>query len=285
MSILRERMIDVMDLCGLVRQTQRRYIGAVAGLAEYYGMSPSLLSQEQVQNYLLHLVRVRKRSHSTTKVHVSAFRLLYGKVLSMPAVALWIPQRRGPKRLPVVLTREEVSRLLAACKTARDAALLQTAYAAGLRLQELLHLQVADIDSESMRIRVREGKGRKERYTVLTKALLVTLRRYWLETRSQKWLFPGGRPGQPLTSVSAYRAFKRVKKRAGIEKPGGSHLLRHSFATHLLETGVPLHTIQAQMGHSSPRTTARYLHVVAGRLDEKHSLLDRLEARGEGNSR
>jgi len=269
-------MIDVMDLCGLARQTQRRYLGAVTGLANHYRMSPALLSQEQVQNYLLHLIRVRKRSHSTTKVHVAAFRLLYGKALGCREVVLWIPQRRRPRRLPVVLSREEVGRLLAACQSTRDAALLQTAYAAGLRLWELLHLQVADIDSERMRIRVREGKGSKERYTVLTKALLLVLRRCWQETRSQKWLFPGAKPGHPLTSASAYCAFKRVKKRAAIDKPGGFHLLRHSFATHLLEMGVPPHTIQALLGHSSPRTTALYMHVTAGPLDEKYSLIEQL---------
>ena len=274
MSSLRKRMLEVMQLCGLRPGTQQVYLDAVKGLAEYHGRGPAGLSREDVQKYLLYLVEERGLAHSTTNCRVAALRFLYQRVLGRTDVEVWIPRRREAQRLPEVLSYGELDRLFQACTTVRDEALLKVMYAAGLRVSEATALQLRDIDSERMQIRVREGKGNKERCTVLTQALLLELRHYWKSARPQEWLFPGDKPGRPLTTGTASRFFVDAKARAGIVKKGGVHMLRHCFATHLLEQGVKLHTIQVLLGHRSLKSTARYAHVVAGQVGEEHSLLE-----------
>lgn len=274
MSSLRKRMVEVMQLCGFSHGTQQVYLDAVNGLAKHYSRGPAGLSREQVQNYLLYLVKERKLAHSTTNCRVSALRFLYQRVLGRTDVEVWIPRRRLPQRLPEVLSYAELDRLFRACTTARDKVLLKTTYAAGLRVGEVTALQLEDVDSQRMQIRVRKGKGQRERCTVLTQALLLELRQYWKVARPQNWLFPGESPDQPLTTGTASRIFVVAKSQAGIVKNGGVHMLRHCFATHLLEQGVKMHTIQVLLGHRSLKSTARYAHVAAGQVGEEHSLLD-----------
>jgi len=281
MSILREKMSDVMQLSGLRPGTQDVYLRAVTGLSEYYRRGPAGLGREEVQMYLLHLIRERGLAHSTTNSIASGLRFLYQKVLGRSDVEVWIPRRREAQRLPEVLSYEELEHLFAACRTVRDRALLMTTYAAGLRVSEVTVLRVSDIDSRRMQIRVREGKGQKERYTILTQALLQELRTYWREARPQTWLFPGASGKAPLTTSAASDVFTATKARAGIDKRGGIHVLRHCFATGLLEEGVPLTTIQVLLGHRSLKSTARYARMRAGLVDEKHSLLERVKRQGK----
>jgi site-specific recombinase XerD len=267
-------MVEVMQLCGFRPGTQHVYLDAVKGLAEYHRRGPATLSREDVQKYLLYLIKERGLAHSTTNCRVAAFRFLYQRVLGRTDVELWIPRRREAQRLPEVLSYSELSRLFRECSTIRDEVLLKTTYATGLRVSEVTVLQLTDIDSQRMQIRVRNGKGQKERCTLLTQALLFELRRYWMLVRPQGWLFPGDQADQPLTTGTASRIFVNAKTQAGITKRGGMHMLRHCFATHLLERGISLQTIQILLGHSSPRSTARYAHMVAGQVGEEHSLLD-----------
>jgi site-specific recombinase XerD len=186
----------------------------------------------------------------------------------------WIPRRREPQKLPEILSREELLRLFAAATAPRDHALLLTTYAAGLRVSEVTRLQVGDIDSGRMVIRVRQGKGNKDRETVLSKALLTELRTYWKLEKPSPWLFPGEKKDQPMTTKTALGIYTDAKELAGVAKAGGIHSLRHGFAVGLLEHGVPVRTIQMLMGHSSILSTMRYLRLTAHKVGEEHSLLD-----------
>jgi integrase/recombinase XerD len=191
-------------------------------------------------------------------------------------VELWIPRRRSPQRLPEVLSVEEVGRLLAATTNPKHRALLMTVYAAGLRSSEAVRLQLSDIDSSRMVIRIRGGKGDKDRYTILTQALLRELRAYWKLERPPEWLFPGESSKLPLVRETAGKIFVAAKKRAGITKEGGIHTLRYCFATHMIEQGVPVRTVQVLLGHSSMRSTNRYIQMARTEVGEEHSLLDQI---------
>jgi len=274
MSTLRDRMVGVMKICNLTAGTQAIYLDAVRGLATHYGRSPDALMREEVQDHLLYLIEDRGYAHSTYNCHAAGLRFFFGKVLGRTDVPLWIPRRRAPQKLPEILCRQELDRLFAAATNPKHHALLVTTYAAGLRVSEAVHLQLADIDSGRMVIRVRQGKGRKDRETVLSKALLTELRSYWKQEKPSPWLFPGEDKEQPMTTGTALRIYTEAKERAGITKVGGIHCLRHCFAVGLLEQGVDVRTIQMLMGHSSILSTSRYLRLTAGKVGEEHSLLD-----------
>jgi len=274
-------MVGVMQLCGLAAGTQEIYLKAVERLARHYGRSPDRITPEEVQAFLVSLIETGRYSHSTQNCVVAGLRLFYHRVLQRSEVELWIPRRREPQRLPEVLSFEEVGRLFAAATNPKHRALLMTVYAAGLRASEVVNLQLGDIDSGRMVIRVRKGKGSKDRYTVLTKALLRELREYWRLDRPSEWLFPGATPTKPLADGTAKKMYAEVKARAGITKHGGLHTLRHCFATHLIEEGVPARTVQVLLGHSSMRSTGRYIHMARTELGEEHSLLDRIPRKTE----
>lgn len=261
MSALRQQMQADMVLRGLSPRTQDAYLAAVSGLAAYYHRSPADLTPEQVQRYLLHLIEERRQAWSSTNQAACALRFLYHVTLQQPAPRFVIPGRRAPAKLPEILSRDEVERILAACQNLKHRALLMTTYAAGLRVAETCALQVSDIDSSRMMLRVAHGKGGKDRYTLLPPRLLDTLRQYWRATRPALWLFARGDGGGPIDVSPVQKAFYRAKARAGIAKHGGIHSLRHAFATHLLEAGVDLHTIKELMGHGDIATTERYLHL------------------------
>ena len=281
MTMLREKMVGVMQLCGLTDKTQVEYLRQVRCLAVHYNRAPDRLSQEEVQKYLLHLIHERKLAHSTYNCAAAAFRFFYRKVLCRSQVELWIPRRRKPQKLPEVLSLEEIGQLFAAVPHPRDRALLKTTYAAGLRVGEVTHLKVTDIDSKRMAIRV-DGKCRKERYTLLTRALLLELREYWKLEQPATFLFPGVDENTALSTGAAQGIYRKAKKKAEVSKAGGIHCLRHCFATHLLEAGVPLRTIQALMGHRNVSSTSRYTHVAANKVGEEYSLLDLVTKRGNG---
>lgn len=281
MSALRKQMQADMAVRGLAPRTQKAYIDAVAAIARHYHRSPDTLSIVEIEQYLHHLITERQRSWSTTNQAVCALRFLFHVTLKRPEVALAIPMRRTGSKQPEILSRDEIASILNAARQLMHRTFLMTAYAAGLRVGEACHLRCADIDAQRMMLRVVSGKGGKDRYTLLSAPLLAQLRLYWKVTRPASWLFPKpSRPDQPLDICTAQRIFYRCKRYAGVAKQGGIHSLRHAFATHLLESGVDLHTICRLLGHSDISTTTRYLHLKQADLTQSGSPLDLLEQVG-----
>lgn len=268
-----------MVLRGLAPRTQEAYTAAIVAVARHTHQSPDQLSQDQIQQYLLHLINERKLSWSTTNQAASALRFLFHITLKQPATAIEIPYRKVGSKLPEILSREEVGRILVASSiNLTHHTLLATTYCAGLRLAEICALRVSDIDSHRMMLRVECGKGAKDRYSLLSERLLAMLRLYWQATRPRTWLFPRhSDPSMPIDVRTAQRIYHLAKKRAGITKEGGIHSLRHAFATHLLESGVDIHTISKLMGHNHIATTSRYFHIKE-QLAKTGSPLDLLPA-------
>ena len=277
MTELRRRMDEDMTVRGMAERTREAYLWAVAGLATFYRRSPDRISDEEIQAYLLHLIRERKRSWSTCNIVVHGLRFFFHTTLKRDRTSFSIPSMRQPGRLPALLSRDEVQRLIAHATNEKYRTMMLTAYAAGLRLNEVLHLRVSDIDSARMTIRVEQGKGGKDRYTILSATLLEALRAYWRACRPTTWLFPG-RGERPMDPSALQRAYGVAKRRAGLTKSGGIHALRHAFATHLLEAGVDLHTIQRLLGHKSITTTTRYWHLTHASLTTQIARLDLLTA-------
>ncbi len=278
MSELRQRMNDAMVLRGFAERTKETYLACVTALAKHYRQSPDSLDAAAIQAYLLHLISERKLAYSSVNQAVCAIRFLFAVVLGQKALAFEIPMAKTPKRLPQILTREEVARLLSHCRDVRARTLLMTTYAAGLRLTEVCTLQLSDIESapERMCLKVRQGKGGKDRYTLLSPRLLEALRLYWRVTRPRYWLFPASIGEGPMCDKTAQRIYHAARHAAGIERGGGIHTLRHAFATHLLEAGVDIHTIQRLLGHAHVSTTMRYFHLARSRLTGTTSPLELL---------
>jgi site-specific recombinase XerD len=277
MGKLRDKMIRDLQLRRLALSTQQDYVQAVRNLAKHYRRSPDAITCNEVHDYLLHLTNDRKLSWSTVNCVSSALKFFYTVTLSRNETAFSIPPRRTPLCLPQVLSQEELERLFSAITGLRDRVLLMTAYAAGLRISELRRLKVSDIDSGRMMIRVEKGKGEKDRYTILSKNLLLHLRHYWKKYRPMTWLFFGENKRSPLGETTVRRTFNEAKTKAGITKKGSVHMLRHSFATHLLECGVDLRTIQLLMGHALIQSTMRYLQLTQKKLDSTKSPFDLLD--------
>jgi site-specific recombinase XerD len=276
MTAMREKMIKEMTLRRLSANTQRAYLRAVTGLARYYKQSPEKMNKQMIQDYLFHLVQERKLQWSTCNIIINGLRFFYTKTLGMDAASLSIPIQKKAKQLPEILSTEEVESLLGAASNQKHRTLLMTTYAAGLRVSEVVNLKLTDIDSKRMMIRVSQGKGNKDRYTILSKRLLEELRIYYKRYRPSEWLFSGRKPEQPMPKSTAAAIYYNVKDKAGIKKGKGIHILRHCFATHMLEAGVDLRTIQVLMGHSSIMTTVVYLKVTRKHLSATQSPLDSL---------
>ena len=274
MSALRDRMIRDMTVRGFSPRTHEAYIGAVVGLAKYYRRPPDHLSPDEVQTYLAALFTERKRSWSTCAQAAHAFRFLYHVTLGRPRTEFHVPAPRQPQKLPAILSRAEVWRLLAAPAHPRHRLLLATTYAAGLRLSEAIHLKVVDIDPDRMTIRIEQGKGAKDRYVPLSVRLLTQLRAHWADERPGRWVFAAPTAQHPIHPTTAQRAYWAAKRLAGIAKHGGIHALRHAYATHLLEAGQDLHTVQRLLGHRHVTTTMRYFHLSQGRVLDTPSPLD-----------
>ena len=279
MGALREQMDKDMVLRGMSPRTRESYLHAVRGLAKHYHQRPDTLSEQDIQHYLLYLIEERKLAWSSCNIVVQALKFFYYTTLRRDRMTFVIPRRRAPSRLPEMLSREEILALFDAAPLPKHRLLLMTAYAAGLRVSELVHLKVTDIDARRMTIRVEQGKGAKDRYTVLSEQLLVELRQYWKRERPKSWLFPATRnPDAPMDAKTAQKVFYRSKRRAGISKRCGIHSLRHAFATHLLEGGTDLHRIQRLLGHGQLSTTMRYFHLAQGKLMQTPSPLESLAA-------
>jgi integrase/recombinase XerD len=254
-------MLEDLQVRNYAPTTVSAYIRSVAEFAKHFGKSPDLLGPEQIREYQLYLIKEKEVSLSSYIQAVCALRFLYSNTLHLAVGVDRIPLPRYEKKLPVILSPAEVKLLLEAPKDLAYRTILSTMYAAGTRISEVAKLQVPDIDSGRGVIWVRGGKGRKDRQVLLPPKLLELLRVYFRWKRPKEWLFPGGKPGQPISCESIFRACKEAAKRAGISKSVHPHSLRHAFATHLLESGVDLRTIQILLGHAKLETTARYLHV------------------------
>ncbi|HEU5219695.1 MAG TPA: site-specific integrase [Gemmatimonadales bacterium] len=275
MSPLRQRFIDDMRLRNLSPQTIDAYVLAVKKFSRYCGRSPDRLGPDAIRRYQLHLIDTQA-SWSQFNQAVCALRFLYQVTLQRPHVIKRLAFAKRPRVLPDVLTRDEVARLLAAARPGRDRTILEVKYSCGLRLRELLGLKVADIDGARMALHIRRGKGQKERFVPLSARVLEVLRAYWREYRPTTYLFPGLKPGTPLYDGTVQRLCKRTARRAGLTKRVHPHTLRHSFATHLLEAGVDLLSVQKLLGHSHFQTTAMYLHISERRLADLPKILDAL---------
>lgn len=277
MGAMREALMREMALRGLAARTKRAYVGWMTRLVLRTRVPAEQLSEVQVRNYLGELAE-RDLSSSTLNQAISAVRFFFKEVLHREW-PLAIRYQRAPQRVPLTLSADEVGRLLAAVPGLRERAAMEVAYAGGLRLNEVLFLKLTDIDSERMILRVDQGKGKQDRNVMLSPALLETLRAYWKQSRPREWLFPGHKGRRPLHPTVIQRAFRLAKEQAGITKPVSFHSLRHSFATHLLESGVNVRTIQALLGHRSLGSTQRYIHVAGDYLRRTGSPLDALKAR------
>jgi integrase/recombinase XerD len=245
MSTLRTKMTQDMIVRGLAKGTQKAYLLAVTELSDYYDQrNPATLSKQELLDYLVHLSQERGLAYGTCNGRVHALRFFYHVTLGRADVALVLPRAKEPSKLPVIWSQQDIRNLLQAAPDQRTRVLLKTAYGTGMRISEMVRLKTTDIDSQRMSVRVEQGKRNKDRYTLLSNELLLELRAYWVTHRCDPWLFPGqGRRG-PLSRTSAPRIFHEAKALAGITKPGGIPTLQHAFATHLLEAGTDLYTIQ-----------------------------------------
>jgi len=277
MTPLRQRMIEDMRIRNLSPHTQATYVLQVSLFARHFGKSPEDLGPEEVRAYQVFLTTERKLAVGSVLIALGALRFLYKVTLKRDwRVEDLIPLPKKPQTLPVVLSPAELLQFLACVPGVMHRIILTLCYAAGLRISEAVHLRIADVDSQRMVIRVEQGKGRKDRYVMLSPKLLDILRDWWRRTKPTTWLFPGKVAGQPITTSAVERACQIARRRSGIRKPITPHSMRHGFAAHLLESGTNVRTIQLLLGHRSLATTARYLRVATTTVCATRSPFDLL---------
>jgi integrase/recombinase XerD len=275
MTPLRKRYYEDLQRRNYAARTVSSYTDAVAKFAKHFGRSPEHLDAEHVRQYQMHLID-RGLAWSTFNQAVCALRLLYKLTLGQPGMVEAIPFGKRPKFLPAVFSRHEVARVLAAAVNDRFGILLQTTYGCGLRIAEVTHLRITDVDSQRMVLHIRQGKGGKDRLLPLSRLLLQRLRDYWRKHRPSDWLFPGQKAGQPISIGQVQRLCRLTLQAAGVTKQASMHTLRHSYATHLLEAGVDLPTLQKLLGHKQLSTTLLYVHLGQENLLRTPSPLDSL---------
>ena len=291
MTALRTRMIEDLRLRNYSDHTIRSYTEAVAEFARYFDKPPDQLGSEHVRQYQLYLLNEKKLARTTFQVHRSALKFFYTRTLKQHWFEHEIAKPKVRRKLPTVLSREEMRVLLDATVNLKHRALLATMYDTGLRCAEVQQLKVSDIDSPRMLVHVREGKGKFPRQVKLSPQLRELLRIYWRWRKPKDWLFPGQKPGAPMHLSGIRQICQQLRKKAGVAKLFSPHVMRHSFATHLLDDGVDLRTIQLLLGHAQLKTTARYLHVSPLRLRTTASPLEglpiqeRLTSDGDGRRR
>ena len=278
MTHLRKIMLEELQRRNYAQSTVGYYVRAVEGFAKHFGKAPDQLNREHLREYQAYLLRERKLEPRTVKLHVSALRFFFVKTLKRSYLLDDLPYPKVPRRLPTILTVEEVGRLIDSARNLMDRTLLMVLYSTGMRSRELRGLQVRDIDSQSMLIHIQHGKGGRDRYVPLSLKLLETLREYWRWMKPKTWLFPGTvdgwRADKPITPKVVWDAYQSAAERAGIEKRVSAHLLRHSYATHLLEAGADLRTIQLLLGHVKLEHTVIYLHLSRRHLQAVANPLD-----------
>ncbi len=258
------------------RHDVKVYLQHMTDFVRHFGRSPSEIGKNEIVQYLLYLTEDKKVSVAYRNQAVSALKFFYARVLKRPVVIEELPRPKKEFRLPAVLSKEEVSRLFAAVRNRKHLAILMLVYSSGLRVSEVVRLKPEDIDVERRLIRVRGAKGRKDRYTVLSEVALDVVRDYYMSWKPEHFLFPGSRKGSHLSTRSVQSVVSEARKRAGIQKQFSTHALRHSFATHLLESGTDLRYIQELLGHKSARTTQIYTHVTRKDIARIVSPLDRM---------
>jgi integrase/recombinase XerD len=284
MTELRQKMIEALQLRGLSERTQESYVQAVRQLAEHYHKSPDLITEEELRQYFLHLKNVKKYASSSLTIALCGIKFFFEHTLKKDFPILDFVHPPREKKLPVVLSPDEVRRILRLVRLQSYRTCLSVIYSCGLRLLEGTHLKVQDIDSSRLMIHVRRGKGAKDRYVPLPLRTLELLRQYWVSHRNPILIFPArGRNYDqlslttlPMSESGLQKAFRAALKQSGINKPASVHTLRHSWATHLLEAGVNLRLIQAYLGHSSPATTSLYTHLTRKTEQMAAETLDRL---------
>ena len=277
MTPLRQRMLEDLQICQYSPTTIRLYLSSVAEFAKHFRKSPDQLGPEHIRQYQLFLIKEKQACQSTFVQLVCALRFLYTHTLNRKIEIERIPFPRRQRKLPLILSREEVKALLEAPGKLRDRAVLAVLYGSGLRVAEATQLKPRDIDTRRNVLWVRQGKGRRDRQTLLPAKLLELLRRYWRAERPGEWLFPATDRTRPIPPKTIYLACRHAARAAGISKPVHPHSLRHAFATHLLEAGTNLRTIQILLGHANLETTARYLHVADVAVRSTASPLDSLD--------
>jgi len=274
MSALREQMIQDLQLKGATAKTQHIYLREVGNLAKYFSKSPDELTGDQVKEYLLHLKNERHLADGTFRFYAAGIKFFYNTTLQRDGLVDKIKFGKRQKKLPMVLDLSDVQTLFSVTDNIKHKAILMITYSSGLRIGEVTRLKITDIDSKRMMVYIRQGKGGKDRYSILSETALQCLRQYWREYRPKEWLFEGQKQDTHITISAVTQIFQHAKKRAGITKPASVHTLRHSFATHLIEAGTSLHHVQLLMGHRSPTTTTVYLHVSQMNLSQVVSPLD-----------
>lgn len=260
MTELRQRFEKHLALHRFSPKTNAAYMNALKSLAAHYRQSPDKLTDAQIQDYLEYIIVDRKLAWSSCNVQFSGIKRFYRHVLNRTP-KLFIPPRPKEKKIFMALSREEVEKILEACTNLKHYTLLLTVYSAGLRVSEVVKLQPIHVERSRRMIRIEQGKGRKDRYTVLSDKLLITLEKYWLAYRPGTWIFPGATKTKHLSIDSAQQIYYKAKLKSGVKRGRGIHTLRHSFATHLLEQGTRTYILQQMLGHKSIKTTARYLHI------------------------
>lgn len=277
MGIFRDQFERDLQIRGYAPNTVNSYVYCVRSLIKHFMRPPDELTVDDINDFQLHLTKERKVAWSTFNIYVFAIRLFFLVTLKKDWEVTAIPYQKTGRKLPVVLNGAELTALFKSVSNIKHRAILMTAYSAGLRVSEVIHLRVSDIDSERMVIRVDQGKGNKDRYVPLSERLLPVLRQYWRAVRPPEWLFPGQNPNKSLGRSSVDRFLRETKKRAGITKNVSLHSLRHSFATHLLERGTDIRTIQRLLGHRSLSSTMIYTHVAKNYVNQAGSPLDSLD--------
>jgi len=281
MGRLHDQMKRDLELKNYSPKTRSCYLASVRSFALHFHRSPDELGDSEIREYLHYLLTDRKVSQSTMSQAYSGLKFFYETTLKRDWDGFRIPRVKMRKKLPVVLSQQEIQALFSVIKNLKHRAILMTIYSAGLRISEALHLRISDIDSQRMMMRIGHGKGDKDRYTLLAKRNLDILREYWREYRPLDWLFYGQSRERPLSIRAAEKVFDKAIHQAGIKKPATLHTLRHSFATHLLEAGTDLYHIQHLLGHQSPKTTTIYLHLSRRDLVKVISPIDLLEETGK----
>ena len=279
MTRLKKMMLEELQLRNYAQNTIRHYLRAVEDFARHFNCSPDRLAPRHVREYQAELFEKRKLSANTVGQHLAALRFFYIKTLRRAWSLAETPYPKKTRRLPTILSREEVAQLLHAARTPGERILLMTLYATGARNSELTHLKVSDIDSQRMVVHIRGGKGRKDRDVMLSPKLLTALRAHWrcYHSRSSTWLFPSNyRKDRPIDTKTVWHACQKSAQRAGIQKGVHPHTLRHCFATHLYEAGTDLRTIQVLLGHEHLKDTLLYVHLAIQRLNATASPLDSL---------
>jgi integrase/recombinase XerD len=276
---LRKMMLEELQRRNYAQSTVVAYIHALREFAQHFNRPPDQLGPEHIRQFQLYLIRDRKLAARTVKQRMSAVHFFFNKTLKRAYLRADFPYPKVPRRLPVILSQEEVTRLIDSASNLSHRAMLMTLYSTGVRRSELVRLKTGDIDSRRMLIHVRQGKGSKDRDVPLSPKLLETLREYWRWVKPQTYLFPGfgkRRAGAPLTTKAVWHACQGAVRRAGIQKKVSPHTLRHSYATHLLESGADLRTIQLLLGHADIKDTAVYLHLSQRHLHAAANPLDSL---------